>query len=89
MRRKSHNERLIEKKKLDELNIRKIKFDKGEKEKKMKLDNYRKKLEEKQEEKIRKEAMKQLSEQKKKRRRRNPKKIKIRNSRKKRKGNKG
>ena len=65
MRRKSENEKIIQKKKLDELNIRKFNYDRKEKEKKLKLDSFKKKLEEKQQEKMRKEAKKQLSEQKK------------------------
>ena len=58
MRRKSENEKIIQKKKLDELNIRKFNYDRKEKEKKLKLDSFKKKLEEKQQEKMRKEEKK-------------------------------
>ena len=83
MRRKSENEKIIQKKKLDELNIRKFKYDRREKEKKLKLDHFKKKLEEKQQEKLRKDAIKQLSEQKKREEEEIQRKIKFENREKK------
>ena len=83
MRRKSENEKIIQKKKLDELNIRKFNYDRKEKEKKLKLDSFKKKLEEKQQEKMRKEAKKQLSEQKKREEEEIQRKIKFENREKK------
>ena len=85
MRRKSENEKIIQKKKLDELNIRKFNYDRKEKEKKLKLDSFKKKLEEKQQEKMRKEAKKQLREQKKREEEEIQRKIKFENREKKKK----
>ena len=77
MRKKSENLRMIKTKKLDELSLKKFINDKKEKEKKIKMENFRKKLEEKQQEKIMKETKKFLNEQKKRKDEEKQRKIKF------------